>query len=260
MKHVHKQVAVLLVAAVLCVMNMAPTRVFAAEADNAGGAASATQIPDASYNEYRGPNLTSRIVLTFDDCPNSLTAFRQVVSYARHANIGLVIAPTGACYDRYKNSEGVDIAKLARANGQYVINHSRTHPQLPNLSYSQILSQLSGNVYADYGRPPYGAVNSTVRKAYAAKNMRIWRWNVDTEDWKGKSRSQVVNDVVRNATPNDTVLMHMQWNAFNPTAISQIKAGLEDRGLRLCRAYRGYDNAGAVAIAPQYLRNYALPC
>jgi peptidoglycan/xylan/chitin deacetylase (PgdA/CDA1 family) len=214
----------------------------------------------AAYNEYRGPNLTSRIVLTFDDCPSSLTAYKNVLKYAHDANVGLVLAPTGACYDTFLNRDRVDIAKLARQNGQYVINHSRTHANLTKLTYAQILSQLSGNVVADYGRPPYGAVDSETRKAYAAKKMRIWLWNVDTEDWKGKTRAQVVSYVTRNATANDTVLMHMQWNGFTPTAIAQMKAGIEERGLYLCRAYRGPDNAGAVTIAPQFLRNSSLPC
>jgi peptidoglycan-N-acetylglucosamine deacetylase len=219
-----------------------------------------TPITAANYNENRGPNLTSSVVLTFDDCPNSLAAYKSVVTYARKINVGLVIAPTGACYDKYMNSDHVDIAKLARQNGQYVINHSRTHPKLSGLTYSRILNQLRGNVVADYGRPPYGDIDSDVRKAYAAKKMRIWLWNVDTEDWTGKSRAQVVSHVTKHAQANNTVLMHMQWNGFSPTAISQMKSGLEKRGLHVCRAYRGLDNAGAVTVAPQFLRNNSLPC
>ncbi|WP_431842735.1 hypothetical protein [Calidifontibacter indicus] len=44
----------------------------------------------------------------------------------------------------------------------------------------------------------------------------------------------------------------MSWNAFNPTALAQIKAGLSKRGLGLCQAYVG-------RVAPTKLPN-PLPC
>jgi peptidoglycan/xylan/chitin deacetylase (PgdA/CDA1 family) len=86
-----------------------------------------------------------------------------------------------------------------------------------------------------YGRPPYGAVNERVRNAFASKSMRIWLWNVDTNDWQGKTRSQVVSHVVTYAKPGNTVLMHMQWNAFNTTALSSMKSGLAAKGIGVCR-------------------------
>ncbi|NKX51680.1 hypothetical protein HER39_14130, partial [Arthrobacter deserti] len=73
----------------------------------------------AGYNEERGPNYSRRVVLTFDDCPRTLAAFKEGVDYARKANIGLVIAPTGWCIRRYRDRYGVNLAQYARDRGQY---------------------------------------------------------------------------------------------------------------------------------------------
>lgn len=198
-------------------------------------------IPDKSYRMGRGPNVTNRVVLTFDDCPKTITGFRNTLRDAEAANVGLALFPTGDCI----RSGKFDVA-YARARGHHVFNHSVSHPDLRTLSYTSVRRQLrSPGVVTTYGRPPYGAVNSTVRSAYRAEGMRIWLWNVDTNDWRGRTRSQVVNHVVTNAKPGDSVLMHMQWNGFNSKAISQMKSGLNRRGIGVCRNY-----VGTVPAAP----------
>ncbi len=188
-----------------------------------------------SYSITRGPNTSSRVVLSFDDCPRSYSAFKTMVLAAERQDVALVLFPTGLCLNSGRFSPS-----YARAHGHYVFNHSVTHPHLTRLSYSRVLAELGRpGVVTNYGRPPYGEYNQTVRNAYAAKDMRMWLWTVDPEDWKGKSRSTVVNYVIRHAGRGGTVLMHMGWNAFNPTALSQIKDGLARRGISLCRNYPG---------------------
>lgn len=192
-----------------------------------------------AYNRGKGPNYTSRVIATFDDCPTSVAAFRAMVQAAKAAGVGLVLSPTGDCITKYK-SQGTDIAALARSNGQYVINHSVSHPDLTKLSSAAVVRQLQApGVVTNFGRPPYGYTNTAVATAYTAVGMRQWLWTVDTGDWHGGSTAEVVNYVVSQSNPGATVLMHMQWNAFNPTALSQIKSGLAARGLALCNVYRG---------------------
>jgi peptidoglycan/xylan/chitin deacetylase (PgdA/CDA1 family) len=206
-----------------------------------------------SYNRLKGPNYTSRVILTFDDCPVSLTALKNMLVYARAYNIGLVLAPTGNCIVAFRSRYGVDIAPLIRSYGQYAINHSISHPDLTRLSYAQIITQLRApGVVTNYGRPPYGATNSTVSSAYAAIGMREWLWTVDTRDWTGKTQAQVVSYVIANTHVGDTVLMHMTWHAFNPTALLQMRSGLASKGLSLCRAH--------VGASPVLLPNAGLPC
>lgn len=184
-----------------------------------------------NYSLSSGPNTSSRVILSYDDCPKSYSAFQSAVLGAKALGIALVLAPTGNCI-----SAGTFSASYARANGHYVINHSISHPDLTTLSYSGVRYQLgSPGVVTSYGRPPYGAYDFTVRDAYASKAMRIWTWDVDTNDWRGKTQSQVVSYVVNNTGSGDTVLMHMQWNAFTKSAMSQMKSGLAAKGLGVCR-------------------------
>lgn len=206
-----------------------------------------------------GPNRTSRVVLTFDDCPQTLSAFTNAVNYASANNIGLVLAPTGNCISSFKSRYGVDIAALARAKGQWVINHSVSHPDLRALSCAAAAAQLGGSgVHTNFGRPPYGAIDASVTCAYSRVGMAIWTWSRDTMDWSVKSKAITVARASA-AKPGDTVLMHMQWYGFAPDSLRQINKNLNKRGVKLCRAYHGTDGTGAVAKTPVRLPS-SLPC
>lgn len=212
-----------------------------------------------SAPQSTGPNRTSRVVLTFDDCPRTLSAFTSVMDYAASSNIGLVIAPTGDCLGSFKSRYGVDLAALARAKGQWVINHSISHPDLRPLSCQQAGAQLGGSgVHTNFGRPPFGAIDASVRCGYDSRGMAIWTWSRDTRDWDVKSKSITISRASA-AVPGDTVLMHMQWYGFSPDALRQIKANLGARSVGVCRAYRGSDGTGAVVRTPVLLPS-SLPC
>ncbi len=194
------------------------------------------------YSTTRGPNRTSKVVLSFDDCPKSLSSFKSTVLAAESMGIRLVLFPYGQCQEW-----GLIDYSYARAHGHYVFNHSYSHADLSKLSYSGVVSELNGGPQGSYGRPPYGNYNLTVKNAYVSKSMRIWTWTVDTEDWTGKSQSSVVNYVIANAKAGNTVLMHMQYSAFNSSALSQIKSGLAAKGLSIC------SNTGPVGQYPTTL-------
>ncbi|MDU0313077.1 peptidoglycan-binding protein [Phycicoccus sp. M110.8] len=198
------------------------------------------------YARSTGPNRSSRVVLSYDDCPTSLAAFQSTVLAAQRLGIALVLFPTGTCIASGKFSPA-----YARSHGHWVFNHTITHPNLTTLTYAGVLKQLGPpGVVTTFGRPPGGNYNTlTVLNAYAVKAMRVWTWNVDTRDWTGKSQSAVVSYAVTYARAGSTVLMHMGWHAFNGNAIAQIKAGLNARGLGVCR------NLGATAVAPS-----TVPC
>lgn len=217
----------------------------------------ALQTEPLAYDIFVGPNYTDKVVLTYDDCPGSFEQLLSTVVTAQANNIGLVLAPTGGCIEQYA-SQGQDIVTVMRQHGQYVINHSVSHPALSTLSHSAVVAELGKpGVVTNYGRPPYGdgffpsAYSQTVANAYKDAQMRPWLWTVDTEDWKGKSASEVVAHAVNNSNQQDTVLMHMNHQAFNAESVLNIKNGLKARGLEVCSAYPG--------TAPEHLPD-SLPC
>lgn len=194
------------------------------------------------YSMWRGPNATDRVVLSYDDCPDSLAAFRRTLLAAEDAGLALVLFPTGQCL-----RIGRFDAAFARRHGHWVFNHSVNHPDMRRLSLPQVRAELRApGVVTSYGRPPYGAMDATVLRGYAAQDMRIWMWTYDTNDWRGVSARTVISRVVDNATRRSAVLMHMQWHGFSPDAIRAMKRGLDQRGLEVCRN-RGIRSAVAPA-------------
>ena len=187
------------------------------------------------YYENRGPNHTNRIVLSFDDCPKTYTAFKSMVDAAATQKVTLVLAATGDCQKGSTFS-----STYARSKGQIVIGHSMTHPNLRKLTDAQVLAQADpASAASGFMRPPYGSWDARVTKLMATKGVRMWAWTRDTGDWAGASQASIVSYVSTTSKPGDTILAHMGWNAFNPTALSQMKAGLAKRGLSFCQAYVG---------------------
>jgi hypothetical protein len=107
-------------------------------------------------------------------------------------------------------------------------------------------------VVTNFGRPPYGATNATVNRAYAAVGMQQWLWGPDTKDYLNKTQAQVVAFVVAYARPGDTVLMHMGWRGFTPAALLQMRAGLAAEGIGICRSH--------VGTTPDRIPGSGVPC
>lgn len=198
------------------------------------------------YSIEKGPNRTNRVTLTFDGCPLTKRAFTTMVAAAKQRGIALVFFPMGSCLQQGR----FDVA-YARAHGHYVFNHSIDHPDFTTISFAAILKQLGApGVVTTYGRPPFGAINATVRDAYAAKGMRIWMWSKDTIDWRGpKPQAEVVRFVTTRVTAGESVLMHMSGNAFNPTALGRMQAGLSAKGITICHNRGLTTSASPVTLA-----------
>src|SRR5215217_3928109 len=101
-------------------------------------------------------------------------------------------------------------------------------------------------------RPPYGSYDSTTLSLAQARNMQVWNWSVDTEDWKaaGSGGPFWVDRIISRAQAGGSqehpvVLMH-NAPAGNPAtvaALPSIIAFYRDRG------YAFVDLAGGVARA-----------
>ncbi|MET9527494.1 polysaccharide deacetylase family protein [Streptomyces coeruleorubidus] len=128
-----------------------------------------------------------------------------------------------------------DLVRAEAKAGHEIGNHSWNHPDLTRLSSRQVASQLnrtSAAIKAATGRtptlfrPPYGAVNRTVRAATALSPVL---WDVDTEDWKYREPAKVARTVITKAQPNNVVLMH-DIHATSVAAVPEILRTLTARG------------------------------
>lgn len=220
----------------------------------------------AKYDQHHGPNTTEYVIMTYDDCPRSVKSYKTMVNYASSHDIGLVLFPTGDCIKSYKK-RGFDLVGYARDRGIWVANHSKSHPQLTKRSLSKkaVVKQIEGTAVSNYGRPPYGAVNAKVRSAYKSvtsygrHGMRIFLWDVDTNDWRalknGKrpSSAVIVKRILADVDPGDSVLAHMQHNGFTPTTLRNLEKGLAKKGMALCRAWHGEDRTGPIEATGRFM-------
>jgi peptidoglycan/xylan/chitin deacetylase (PgdA/CDA1 family) len=107
----------------------------------------------------------------------------------------------------------------ARA-GNEVGNHSYSHPDLTRLSPEQAAYQLNRTSAATgtaptLFRPPYGAINNTVRHATRLSPVL---WTLDTEDSKYPDASKVARTVIDKVQRNDVVLIH----DIHPTSVAAV--------------------------------------
>jgi peptidoglycan/xylan/chitin deacetylase (PgdA/CDA1 family) len=172
------------------------------------------------------------VALTYDDGP---TKYTEATSDAL-ARFGLHAAFFLTGEHIVKNPDAV---RALQADGQQIGNHSNTHPDLTKLSDEQWQSEIVENddiISVTIGemptlfRPPYGATNEKIAAYAKGQGLTQALWTLDTNDWSGKTASQV-DDVVGAAKDGDIILMHDDEDTDIKT-VSMIAATL--RRLNLC--------------------------
>jgi len=149
------------------------------------------------------------VALTYDDGPTQYTAATSDLlrRYGLHAAFFLTGEHTEL---------NPDAVRALAADGQMIGNHTVTHPHLTDLPISQAKQEILDNadlIEAVTGqrptlfRPPYGDTNDKL-SAFALRNgMPETLWTLDTNDWIGKTPSQV-DDEIGKAKDGDIILMH----------------------------------------------------
>lgn len=141
-------------------------------------------------------------------------------------------------------NQNPDIMKDIVARGHEVGNHSYSHPDFTKISYNKIINELNNSAEAfknatgqdmkPYVRPPYGAKNASVLKAISDGGYtHTVMWNVDTNDWKKKSSSDLINHVLNNAGNGNIVLMHTTPSSNSAKALPKMIEGLQSKGYSL---------------------------
>ncbi|WP_188298080.1 polysaccharide deacetylase family protein [Streptomyces sp. CBMA156] len=198
----------------------------------AAGAAVALPAAEA---EAAGPGGGKVVYLTFDDGPSPAHTPRVLTTLARYGvratffEIGQNVAAHPSL-----------TAQVAR-QGHSVQNHSWSHPDLRKLSASALNSQLVDTdraIRAQTGRtptclrPPYGAVNGTVRSKAASLGKQVVLWSVDPADWSRPGTSAIRSRVLNNVRPGSVILLHDGGGDRSQTvaALPGIISALKSRG------------------------------
>lgn len=101
--------------------------------------------------------------------------------------------------------------------GHEIGNHSATHPNMSQLSATQVAEELNSTgeeIFKITGkkpvvfRPPYGDYNDNLILEAKKNGYYTIQWDVDSIDWKELGTQSVVDRVTRNVKPGSIVLFH----------------------------------------------------
>lgn len=189
--------------------------------------------PEASAaSRAERPCRNGYVSISYDDGPTDLTpallrALRRADMQATFFNVGSHAA---------EHPEHV-VAEL-RA-GHQIANHSYSHADLTTLDAEgalaelsetqQLLSRLTKGRVSKFMRPPYGAINDSVRDVATSLGLEPVIWTADTNDWASPD-VRTIADAALQVQPGGFVLMHDGYpNTI--AAVPMIAAGLVKRGL-----------------------------
>jgi peptidoglycan/xylan/chitin deacetylase (PgdA/CDA1 family) len=180
------------------------------------------------------------LALTFDDGPGPYTKrlLEILADHDAHATFFLV----GQNVRTYRT-----ITRAELDAGHEVANHTWDHADLTRPTASGVRSEISRTSQAitsatgttpTLARPPYGAVNATVRRQV---NLPVILWSVDTEDWKHHDSRYLTDYAIRTVRPGDIVLFH-DIHATSVAAIPGILQTLTARGYHFVTVTQLYGN------------------
>ena len=118
----------------------------------------------------------------------------------------------GSWVDKYPES-----VKALSDAGHDVMNHSDTHPHMPQLSTEEIISEIQTcndkvagvtGVSPTLIRLPYGDYDDKTISAVRSIGMEPIQWDVDSLDWKDLSADEITQRVLSGVKPGSIVLFH----------------------------------------------------
>ncbi len=171
------------------------------------------------------------VALTFDDGPGKRTEelLDALEKYDAHATFFML----GQKVSQYK-----DAVKKMKKIGCELGSHSFNHPNLTKMGPDAIQKQMNdtndkleeaAGSKATVMRPPYGAINDTVK---ANVGLPMILWNIDTLDWKTRDAKKTVDTVMKQVGDGDVILMHDIHSETVDAALDLIPR-LEDAGYQL---------------------------
>lgn len=194
--------------------------------------APAPEEPEEPYVRVIDPS-GPMVALTFDDGPHELYTGQLLDILEEHHAVATFFE-VGRNVARYPGA----LPRMAEL-GCEIASHSNAHRDLSKLKKSTMLQDLDAadQAFLNAGvdipalvRPPYGAVNKSVKNA---SERTVVTWTVDTQDWLSKD-AQTVVDYVQGLSSLDgeIVLMHSTYES-TVQAVAVLVPWLQEQGYQL---------------------------
>ncbi len=167
---------------------------------------------------YFAENDKKQVALTFDDGPESkYTA--QILEILNEYDIKATFFVIGQEAEKHP-----EVLKQIHEEGHEIGNHTWNHKYLPKISEEEvdkevlntekIIKDIIGEI--DYVfRPPYGAIKKRELKHINSLGYNVVNWSVDTKDWAGTSKEEMMGYLKKQITPGGIILMHNKSNSKN---------------------------------------------
>ena len=188
--------------------------------------------PEEPYVRIIDPS-KPMVALTFDDGPDGVTS-GQILDILEENHALATFFEVGRNVARYP-----DPVKRMAEMGCEVASHSNAHKDLSKLKSAALLADLdtADQAFIDAGvdaptlvRPPYGAVNKTVK---STTGRAMITWTVDTLDWKSRDAQTVINYIKDYGDlDGEIVLMHSIYSS-TVEAVAELVPWLQEQGYQL---------------------------
>ena len=196
---------------------------------------------DTSADAAEGPDCSvdKCIALTFDDGPGPYTDLLLDTLNEHEAAATFYVLGS-------KVADNTGTLQRMSAEGHEIGNHTWDHQDLTELPSQEIESELQRTDQAitqatgdEPGtvRPPYGALDQTVRQSV---NQPMLLWDVDTRDWESLDSAQVTNVAVQEAAEGSVLLFH-DIHASTVEAIPDVLQELKKDGYEFVTVEQLFD-------------------
>ena len=174
------------------------------------------------------------VALTFDDGPGVYTDHIREV-FERYDGLATFFVMGDLV------SLGRDAVERLADSGFEVVGHSWDHSDFTMLSADQIEYQLEAThseIESIIGstprliRPPYGAVNQSVRDISATLGFSIINWSMDPEDWYLRNEYYIYDFIIESVRDGEIVVLH-DIHESTAIAIQRIVPTLIEAGYQL---------------------------
>lgn len=190
--------------------------------------------PEGSARPRPAPG-SKAVYLTFDDGP-SQPYTRQVLDVLERHRAKATFFPIGSQLGAHR-----ELVRRMVREGHAVGNHTHSHTNLTRLGAVELALELdrmhralrrTTGTTTRILRPPYGATDAFVRQVAARRGYRIVMWDVDPQDWRGRSASAIAADVLTAVRPGAVVLLHDGGGDRSATvaALEVVLSTLSNRG------------------------------
>lgn len=151
------------------------------------------------------------VALTFDDGPDN-TYTPAVLDVLKSRQVRATFFLVGNRIEEYPET-----TKRIINEGHLIGNHTYAHPNTGKPMGAQLRTEIEKmeatlkpyNTAPSYlFRPPYGALTAPAALEVAEFGYRLALWSIDSLDWRGLSKEEVVNNIMHQLEPGRVILQH----------------------------------------------------